>query len=281
MKRFIYSGLILVMSGACVTTEAAEDTASWCEREWLTQSAMFADKDQPDYSGLLERWEGYGGKCQGTVTYEARLAFVYYLLDQPEKARVALQPVEHKKSQYDFLVEIAKVLIETTELTRSNSADTAHLERIEKNLQRLMKQHPDHVEVYGLLGGIETLLAHHEQAIEILESALKLGKSFNSKAGIYRNLTISYAEVDRYQDAYDAAENAMGLRRSVTDDQYFMYAVAKANAGLGNFADAQMDLKLVAAKKPELKSTTDFKSAVDFVSKKMEKSGQFKMSGRK
>ncbi len=259
-----------------MTAEASENIANWCEQEWLTQSAMFADKQPPDYNGLLERWQLYSNKCQGTVTYEARLAFVYYLLNQPEKAKIALQPIEYKKSEFAYLVEIAKTLIETAELPLSSSANVANLQDIEAKLRKLMEQHPDHIEIYGLLGGIETLLDHHEQAIQTLESALKFGNPFNSKAGVYRNLTINYAEIGRYQEAYEAAGNAIGLQKKVMDDQYFVYAVAKAEADLNRFEDAQTALRVIASKKPEVKSTAEFRSAVSFVFEKMKKSGSDK-----
>jgi hypothetical protein len=72
-------------------------------------------------------------------------------------------------------------------------------------------------------------------------------------------------EVGRYQDAYDSAGSAISLRKGNMDDPYFMCALAKADAGLGRFQDAQTALRLIAAKKPEVKQSPEFLSAVSFV----------------
>jgi len=269
-KSLIPSLIMLSVSGVSMTkVDASESVAGWCEQEWLAQSALFVGKDMPDYNGLLDRWMQYRGKCQGTVSYEARLAFIYYFLNQNDKAKDSLRSVEHKASPYSYMVDLAKIWIEASELSVSKSSDMRRLREIESQLQKIVIQHPEHVESYGLLGGLESSLGHHEQAITTLEKGLALAKPAHSKAGIYQNLTISYAEVGRYQDAYDAAGNAINLRKAASDNQFFMYALAKANAGLGKFSDAQMDLKLIAAKKPEVKQDPEFLAAVDFVIKKI------------
>jgi len=95
---------------------------------------------------------------------------------------------------------------------------------------------------------------------------------FPSKAGIYRNLTINYAELGRYQQAYDAAGRAIGLRKSVMADPYFVYGVAKGEAGLGMFKEAMTALRVIAAKHPGINQDPDFKATVDFVIEKLKSS---------
>lgn len=252
--------------------DASENVSSWCEQQWLTQSAEYADRDAPDYGGLLEHWRQYAARCSGTVAYEARLAFIYFYLDQPEKAKEALKPIVNKKSEYGHLVQLAQLLIEANELMIDQKPDTARLDELEIKLLKFVRQYPQQLEGYGLLGGVETLLGHHDAAIKTLEKAALMTKSMNSKAGIYRNLTISYAQAGRYQDAYDAAGTAISLRKSVMSDQYFVYAVAKADAGLEKFSDAQTALRVLAAKKPEVKKDPDFLATVDFVFEKIKQS---------
>jgi tetratricopeptide (TPR) repeat protein len=116
-----------------------------------------------------------------------------------------------------------------------------------------------------LLGSIEVLLNRHTAAIPLLEKAAAMEGSPGSRAGIYRNLTISYAEVGRYQDAYDVGGKAVSLSKALFADPDFMYAVAKADCGLGKFTDAQTAIRVIAAKRPQVTGTKDFHSAVEFV----------------
>jgi hypothetical protein len=56
-------------------------------------------------------------------------------------------------------------------------------------------------------------------------------------------------------------------------DQFFMYALAKTDAALGKFADAQNVATLIVTKKPEIKTTEAFQSTVAFVKQKMKEKG--------
>lgn len=248
---------------------ASENAASWCEQQWFVVSAQYVDQEVPDYAGLLQRWQQYGPKCQGTVAYEARLAFIYFYLDQPAKATEALQAVEAKVSEYRYLLELAQLLTEFKRLMLSKQMDEPHLRGFEHRLADFVKRNPHLFEGYALLGAIEVILNRHEEAITLLEKAAAMEGSPGSRAGIYRNLTISYAEVGRYQEAYDAGGEAISLSKAFFGDPYFMYAVAKTDAGLGRFADAQTAIRVIAKKRPQVKDTKDFLSTVDFIFDKM------------
>lgn len=86
-----------------------------------------------------------------------------------------------------------------------------------------------------------------------------------SKAGIYRNLTISYATVGKYDDALKAADSASEMNKESSSDPDFMYAVVKTDAALGDFVAAQTALKVLAANVPEVRNTPEFADAANFL----------------
>ena len=173
---------------------------------------------------------------------------------------------------YNYLLELAHLLTEAKRLMLSQQMDDAHLRGFDRNLAEFVKRNPQLFEGYALLGGIEVILNRHAEAIPLLEKAAAMEGSPGSRAGIYRNLTISYAEVGRYQDAYDAGGTAISLSKTFFADPYFIYAVAKTDAGLGKFADAQTAIRVIAKKRPQVKDTKDFLSTVDFIFDKMKES---------
>jgi hypothetical protein len=59
----------------------------------------------------------------------------------------------------------------------------------------------------------------------------------------------------------------------MTSDPVFMYAEARMRAGLGMLKEAQTTLRVIAAKKPEVRSTPAFHRAVDFVVEQTQKAG--------
>jgi tetratricopeptide (TPR) repeat protein len=142
------------------------------------------------------------------------------------------------------------------------------MQELDRRIMRVVEEYPGHPESYALLGAVESELGRHDVAIKLYETALADARG-TQKWGLYRNLTISYAEAGRYQQAYDAAGSTIALRRSVMGDKYFVYAVAKAEAGLGKFADAQTALRVIAAKDPSVKQDPDFRQTIDFVFDRM------------
>ena len=85
---------------------------------------------------------------------------------------------------------------------------------------------------------------------------------------MYRNLTISFAETGDYRKALGAADVAYELKKGISSDRYFMYALAKADAATGNFKGAQDALNVVAARVPEVKNDPKFQSTIRFLADK-------------
>ena len=93
-----------------------------------------------------------------------------------------------------------------------------------------------------------------------------------SLLGPYRNLTVSYAALERWREAIDAADEAYTLDRGVTNDPHFVCAAAMANAGVGDLKSAETMLRVIATKRPESRQDPDCRRAAAFVMARMPKS---------
>lgn len=243
----------------------AKINAEDCEKKWETESSDVSITQIPDLEGLLARWQQSEKQCSGSVVYEARLAMLYALLNRQEKARQALKPYLKEKSKYSYLVELALLQIDEAGL-RSKTITESDMEQLEQKYLNFVKKFPEEPAGYAFLGGIQSGLEKHSLAIISLEKALK---STMNLVGVYRHLTISYTSVGRYNDAIKAADEAIKLNRFLTSDQYFVYSLAKSYAATSDFYHAETALRVISAKKPEVRRDLGFKDAVDFVTEKM------------
>jgi tetratricopeptide (TPR) repeat protein len=174
-----------------LTASASEDVGSWCEQQWIVQSAEFTDRDNPDYNGLLQRWMQNEGKCKGTVLYEARLALIYSQLDQPAKSKEVLLPIEKQNSKFTYLVRLVDILADTKTLMLTHKMDSTHLEQTDQRFRDYVNRYPDKPEGYAYLAAVEMQLRRYDAAVKLLENVVaKSGRTAQTR-GLYRNLTIS------------------------------------------------------------------------------------------
>src|SRR5207244_1949309 len=149
---------------------------------------------------------------------------------QFEKARKIAQSIDAKQTKYQYLAAFSDVVIDYLSTYSSERIAEADIRKLKEKLLAYVSKYPDFPDAQGLLGGMQSILGEHKTAIASLERA----KSTTMDAsGVYRNLAISYVEVGRYRDAIGAADTAYGMKKALTSDQYFIYALAKANAGVG------------------------------------------------
>lgn len=241
--------------------------AEWCEQQWLGESRRFVSEQRgsPDLLGLVDQWRAYRSKCGGSVAYEARLAVLLAMTGRSSEARVQLAPVlgPGAKSSYANLVELAQLQIETWEiLADSEARQRERLLEVEKKHRNLVRRYPDWPIGLAVLGGLQTNLGLHSEAVSNLNRA----KSADSDMfGIYRNLTISLAALGRYRDALDAADIAVEMNQALFSDPEFVCAGAIANAGLGQFKSARLTLQVLVSKQPNLRHDSNFALAVSTV----------------
>ena len=143
------------------------------------------------------------------------------------------------------------------------------LRQLEPLFREFTRKHPEFPEALGIHGGILTMLGRHAEAIGPLRASLK---SSMAAWGVYRNLTVSYAAMERWREAMDAADEACTLERGVTGDPHFACAAAMASAGLGDLKSAETMLRVIAMKRPESRQDPDCRKAAAFVMARMPKS---------
>ena len=264
-KKLTITLVLTSFSVLPIAAYAKNQISEWCEQQWTVESAKLGEVDMPDNAALLARWKSYESKCTGSIAYEARLAIAYVSVKQVDKARSVLKPLSKDTQEYGHLIELALLQADEADLMNGvvNERDIAQLER---RYLALVKKYPNFLEGYALLGGLQSMLNKHAEAIRSLEYARETKMN---AAGIYRNLTISYAALGRYKDAAQSADEAYRLNKAVLSDQYFVYGLAKAKAGVGDFRAAETVLRVIAAKKPDVRRDPDFKDAVDFVTARM------------
>ena len=255
------------------------ETAAWCEQQWEVVTADPGPALQPSYKEMLARWQEYRGKCAGTIAYEARLAILYAQIGDSAKAREVLKGVEGKKSDYGYLVELASLQTELSEILADSRSDKrAKLKQLTGKYGAFVKRHPDFPPGYFVLGGLQTTLEEHREAIQTLIAGLNHTEKDKRRApnlwGVYRNLTISFAETGNYRTALGAADVAFELKKGLTSDAYFAMALAKADAGTGNFKAARDALNVIAVKVPQVKNDPKFIETVNFLAAKQEAARQ-------
>lgn len=253
--------------------EGESARAQWCEQQWELVTADPGPTIQPSYKDMLARWQEYRGKCAGTVAYEARLAILYAQMGDSTKAREVLKGVEGKKSDYGYLVELASLQTELSEILAGSPRDKrVKVKQLTGKYAAFVKQHPNFPTGYFVLGGLQTTLEEHHEAIRTLIAGLNHTEKDKRRTpnlwGVYRNLTISYAETGNYRVALGAADVAFELKKGITSDAYFVLAVAKADAGTGNFKSAHDALNVIAVKVPQIKNDPKFVETVNFVAAK-------------
>ncbi len=139
---------------------------------------------------------------------------------------------------------------------------------LEQGFRRVVDAHPEFAEGWAVLGSVQTIREKHAQAIESLNRGLRPP---GNVTGIYRNLTVSYAALGRYDDALGAADEAYGRDQNVTSGPYYMCALATANAATGSLEDAEIGLRLIVLKKkPEFRGDPAFRKAVEFLQARLD-----------
>lgn len=269
MKKYFFLAILAASSAAYADIDKKE---TLCYEKWKSVSAEPGLSE--DYQALLKAWQHNSALCAGTTPYQANLAITNALLGDFKEANKALEGVKGKGSEYSYLIELARLQIYTQQLVTSGEANEKSLHDLEAKYFDFVKSYPERPEGFGLLGGLQTTIGKHQESIKNLEESLNKPESQSLQLyGVYRNLTISYSAVGEYQKSLSSANQAMSLKRGLTSDQYFMYAFAISDAGLGKIEEAKAALLLISAKKPEVKSDPDFIEAVNFVRAKIQRAG--------
>jgi tetratricopeptide (TPR) repeat protein len=211
-----------------------------CAREFR-EIATTADS----YVGLLPRLRNHEESCRGTVIYEARLSMAYSLNYDYENARRVIEPFKGSP-EYTRWVDLALVYREHYRGfgTKERTLDFEHA------LSSFVRRHADVPEAWETLGYVRLLLGSFGLATEALEKALVAPLD---SPRVYRDLTICYAQQERYPEALDSANRGY---RDGDWGRYPTFALYTAEALLafGKFDLAGGILNEMLTKNPNLRS---------------------------
>ena len=242
-------------------SDAVEGSPEWCEQQWRSVSAATALADPSAREALLGRWEAYQKRCAGTVVYEARLALALAMNGQFDRAQAVLPPRGAEKGQRT-LVDFARLQIDYFRVFIPGKATLDGVRGLETKFQKFLAQHPEHAEASLVLGGMQTLMGNHAEAVASLSRGLRTEMDVS---GGLRNLTISLAGLGRWAEARQAADKALQANPRFADDPWFVYAWAKALAALGELKAAQTELLRIGKQGDEVMKDPEFREAVNFV----------------
>jgi tetratricopeptide (TPR) repeat protein len=241
----------------------AVQSEEWCEKQWVSASAMLLSGTNPNGAAMLKQWHSYEAQCGLTFTYVGRLALIQIFMKDFTAAKATLAKASKASSPFAYSLDAAKIQLEIQErISQPKPITKQELIQFEASYVTLVKKYPNWPTGFALLGGMQTLLGKHIDAIRNLEVA-KSSDTYEL-SGVYRNLTISRAATGEFQLALESADKAFALNTALTSDSAFAYALANADSALGHLDDAETILKVILAKHPEVRSDPEFIHAVEF-----------------
>jgi tetratricopeptide (TPR) repeat protein len=272
MRRWQQLMVVLLFGGSTLHSQMplALEANDSCEAKWEDLSKEYVHQSpSADYGAALRAWKGLESTCDNSPRYRARLALIYFYLDQPKASKEALATVSREEEEGEPLVTLVRILADAA-LLRDSGASQGELEEIEERLRAYALKNPRDAVGVTLLGDVLNDLGRYEAAAQAYVAVIKaMGMSARS-VGVMRNLTITYEQMARHEDAYRLAGEVISYDRAgLTSDLYFMCAVARAQASLGRVKGARDTLTLLANKNAEVREHPDFKAAVAFVKEKM------------
>jgi tetratricopeptide (TPR) repeat protein len=265
----IFSILILSVHSLSHGAEIEE----WCEKEWIKESGKILSVSSSNLDALLKHWKSYEPRCGKTQVYLGRLALIYVFQQKFSDARKTLAKVNAHDLSYGYAVDAARIMIDVQErLASQKSIEEVEIAEFENRYKSLVKKYPNWPSGYALLGGVQTLLGKHTEAVKNLDRA-KQGDAYELW-GVFRNLSISLTALRKFDQALEAADKAFMLNKSLTGDPQFAYALATSNAALGYFEDAEVVLNVILTKRPEVRNDPEFIHAVGFYREKLAQSAK-------
>jgi tetratricopeptide (TPR) repeat protein len=243
----------------------------WCEQQWISQEILPSSYDGLDPADNVRRWLAVAPRCEGTVFYEARLAFTHIGAGEYARAREILAKLDARDSRYAYLVDLVKIDADSAELAEQAEPRSEDLiaidERYHKHVMTMYSEQTIEDSVDALLsyGSFMGAIGEHEHAVSLLELAQRARKPARGKLALYRNLAVDYAALGRFEDARYAAQKALDLSPIVMTSPYFVYALAKTQANFGEHAEAVASMEKLAELRPDIVKSETFIAADAFI----------------
>jgi tetratricopeptide (TPR) repeat protein len=223
-----------------------------CNDEWrqtLQSTATAEDK--------IRAWSGLKEKCDISGLYEYRLGTLYALAARYDEARSVAQTALSQGTPYEK--ELLSVLANADMLRENLDASLLDYET-------LIKKYPDYYDGYAGVGAVKLLQHKFEESIQYLNEAAKRQRTLD----IYRNLTIAYSLLGRYEEAVKAINEGYAIDRFIVKDREAMHAAAISYVHLGKLHAADGFLKMLLQADPQAANDPQIHKTMTYVSKKLD-----------
>jgi tetratricopeptide (TPR) repeat protein len=253
----------LLLAGTAVAADV-----EWCEQQWIAQEMFPKSYDALDPADNVRQWLAVAPRCQGTVFYEARLAFAYLGTREYAKAREILAKLDVGQPRFAYLVDLVKIEVDSAELADQPEPRGEDLRAIDERYNEHLRTKysaatiEDSVDALIGYGSFMGAIGEHEIGAKLLELAERARKPARGKLALYRNLTVDYAALGRFEDAQYMAGKALELSPIVMTSPYFVYALAKAKSSLGKHQEALASMDKLAELRPDIVKGEEFVAAI-------------------
>ena len=254
---------LTLLVAASTAHAASQSLPLECERQWIIDSRKFSTANAKDDKTLARQWLTRQRQCGATSVYWGRLAILQARSGDFAAATESLNRAPAGDPRYDYAVALARVeLIVQRRLAKPSPITRSDLEEFEQRYSNLSRTYPSWPTTYALLGGIQTSLGKHSEAIVALRKAAE-GHAYQL-SGVFRNQTVSLSALGRHEEALAAADRAGEMDRSLLEDPVFAIAVANSHTALGYLDDARDTLQVILATRPEGKTDPAFALALEY-----------------
>lgn len=210
--------------------------------------------DPLDAQDKVNRMEGLSSTCKGTGIYEARLAKLYSIAGQREKALKTLQKA--LRARLAYTKELKITLFDTLfVLERAGEA--------EKIAQELIKDYPSWHGGYLSMAQIALVGNNNKDAISYLEKAAELEESSN----IYLLMVMAFYQEKRYRESALSMQKVLKLNRDSILHTQAVCSAAYSLVALGYLAEAEDLLTKHIEFTPKAKNDPMYKEAIEVIHK--------------
>jgi tetratricopeptide (TPR) repeat protein len=260
--------IAFALGAGVLTTNAATQSAAWCDSRWEQESGRYLASRSPDSSELLRSWRELEPQCGGTGVYEAKLATIYATQKDFVTAQKVLASVKKVAPEHATLLEATRLQVDFEQYL-AKDPPPADITEFAPRFAKLIADAPSWYLAYELNATYWLTRGEPGRAIEVARRALEHEpKSWWS----YRVMTIAYSELGEHMTAARMGDRAHGLRPAVSADADFMLALARSYVAMGDRTMGEKVLSLLFTYRPEVRQTQQYRDTLVFIRKTLEQS---------
>ncbi len=250
INKFLQT-IVAIFSLWSLSVNSAENKKIDCNKEFT----ILFDKDKFESLGSrIKRWESLGSQCGGTGLYESRLAELFRLSGDVEKAQSILESAIKAKTTYEKELRFG---LGDLQFLKGNLSEAEQL-----SIQ-LIQEYPDWVGGYVLLSKVLTIQKRFKEVIPLIEKALKLQEI----PDLYASLAISHNKLGGYKQSVKMMYMALALDKDMIKERLAVSATIFSLVKLDRVDEAKRLLNQQLKADPESKTDSNVIRIIEFFDK--------------